>query len=556
MICSHQNMNSRRTLSIIFALLLALTCPVLAQKNQDVPHLQKYGSVIQLYVHGKPFLMLGGELHNSSSSSLDYMRPIWPKLASTNLNTVLAPVSWELIEPEEGKFDFRLVDGLITDAHANNLHLVFLWFGSWKNTYSSYVPEWVKRDEKRFPRVLLADGRPTERLSPFSETNRKADALAFGELMKHIREVDTAQTVLMIQVENEVGIIPEARDYSPVANAAFGAAVPKPLMDYMRVHYDTLSDELRNAWVGAGKKTAGNWEEVFGKAPLTADFFMAWQYATYIDAVAAAGKAAYPLPMYTNAALIRPNYQPGQYNSGGPLPHSIDIYRAGAPHLDFFSPDIYFDNFAEWASRYRREGNAVFVPEAKGGSLGAANALYVIGELGGMGFSPFAIDGAMEAPPAERDSAERSIRNVYAALSHLSDRILSKQGTDEIRTVLLEGEAQRSAKSSIGDYDVNLFRQGTGGGKPGSDHVAVLFIQTAPDEFMALGSGPGVVTFANESNGSGIVGIASIDEIVQVNGEWKTLRRLNGDENGQGQVLRLEDSSERAIIYRVRLYRY
>lgn len=549
-------MNSRRTLSIISALLFAATCSVSAQPGQDIPHLQKHGSVIQLYVRDKPFLMLGGELHNSSSSSLDYMRPIWPTLASMNLNTVLAPVSWELIEPQEGKFDFRLVDGLINDAHTNNLHLVLLWFGSWKNTYSSYVPEWVKRDEKRFPRVLLADGRPTERLSPFSEANRKADAVAFGALMKHIHEVDTSETVLMIQVENEVGVIPEARDYSPVANTAFGAAVPKALMDYMKAHADTLSDELRGAWIGAGKETAGNWEEVFGKSPLTADFFMAWQYATYIDAVAAAGKAVYPLPMYTNAALIRPNYQPGQYNSGGPLPHSVDIYRAGAPHLDFFSPDIYFDNFAEWANRYHREGNAVFVPEAKGGSLGAANALYVIGELGGMGFSPFAIDDDMEVLPAEKDSAERSIRNVYAGLAHLSDLIFDKQGTGGIRTVLLENEAQRSARGSIGGYNVNLFRQGAGGGKPGSEHVAVLLIQTAPDEFMALGSGPGTVTFSNESSGSAIVGIASIDEIVQAEGEWKVMRRLNGDENGQGQVLRLEESPERPIVYKVRLYRY
>jgi hypothetical protein len=550
-------MNSRRRLSVSFAILLALTCTVLAQTNQDIPHLQKHGSVIQLYVEGKPFLMLGGELHNSSSSSLDYMQPIWPRLASMNLNTVLTPVSWELIEPQEGKFDFRLVDGLINAAHANKLRLVFLWFGSWKNTYSSYVPEWVKRDEKGFPRVLLADGRPTERLSPFSESNRKADALAFSKLMKHIREVDSAQTVLMIQVENEVGVIPEARDYSPVANTAFAAAVPKPLMEYLKVHSDTLSDELRNAWIGAGKRTTGNWEEVFGKSPLTSDLFMAWQYATYIDAVAAAGKASYPLPMYTNAALIRPNYQPGQYNSGGPLPHSIDIYRAGAPHLDFLSPDIYFDNFAEWVSRYHREGNAVFVPEAKGGSLGAANALYVFGQLGGMGFSPFAIDGEMEMPAAEKpDSIERPIRNSYAALAHLSDLILKKQGTDEIRTVLLEGEAQRSAKGSIGGYDVNVFRPAGGAGKPVFDHVSVLLIQTAPDEFLAAGSGPAIVSFTNESNGTAIVGIASIDEIVLVNGEWKTLRRLNGDENGQGQVLRLSDSSELPTIYRVRLYRY
>jgi beta-galactosidase GanA len=142
-------------------------------------------------VDGRPFLILGGELQNSSSSSLSYMKPIWPRLKSLNLNTVLAPVSWELIEAQEGKFDFTIVDGLITAAHEHDLRIVFLWFGSWKNTYSSYAPEWVKRDTKRFPRVLLLDGRPTERLSPFSETNCKAETTAFAALMRHIGQADS-----------------------------------------------------------------------------------------------------------------------------------------------------------------------------------------------------------------------------------------------------------------------------------------------------------------------------------------------------------------------------
>src|SRR5262249_29873875 len=119
--------------------------------HSDLPHLEKRGDATQLIIDGKPFLVLGGELHNSSSSSIEYMKPVWPRLAAMHLNTVLLPVAWETIEPEEGKFDFRCVDGLLEGARANNLKLVFLWFGAWKNTYSSYVPAWVKINTERFP---------------------------------------------------------------------------------------------------------------------------------------------------------------------------------------------------------------------------------------------------------------------------------------------------------------------------------------------------------------------------------------------------------------------
>ena len=193
--------------------------------HAGLPHLEKRGSATQLIVDDKPFVVLGGELHNSSSSSVDHMKSVWPQLAAMHLNTVLLPVAWETIEPEEGKFDFTNVDGLLKGARENNLKLVILWFGAWKNTYSSYVPAWVKTDTERFPRVQTSDGRGTERLSPFSTAARDADARAFAKLMRHLREADgDTHTVLMVQVENEVGVIPESRDHSPAANAAFAAA--------------------------------------------------------------------------------------------------------------------------------------------------------------------------------------------------------------------------------------------------------------------------------------------------------------------------------------------
>ena len=529
--------------------------------HAGLPHLEKRGSATQLIVDGKPFLVLGGELHNSSSSSIEYMKPVWPRLAAMHLNTVLLPVAWETIEPEEGRFDFSVVDGLLEGARANNLKLVILWFGAWKNTYSSYVPAWVKADTERFPRVQTSDGRGTERLSPFSTAVRDADARAFAKLMRHLREADgDTHTVLMVQVENEVGVIPESRDHSAVSNAAFSAAVPPALTSYMEKHRTALDPEFRAAWEAAGGKTAGTWQEVFGKTSLTDDLFMAWQYATYIDHVTAAGKAEYPLPMFANAALIRPNYEPGQYNSGGPLPHSMDVWHAGAPSLDLLSPDIYFNEFAQWAGRYARRDNPLFIPEAQGGAAGAANSLYAFGHLSAMGFSPFGIDDLGNAPldlvgvtNASEHPDSSAISSVYSELSRLAPMILEKQGTGGITAALMEGEAQRSARLSVGDYTANITRAGGASGA----RVAAMFLQTGPNEFLVAGSGDAQITFSTDKPGPPIVGIESIDEEFFKDGAWLPGRRLNGDENSQGQALKLYASDlAQGKIYRVRLYRY
>ncbi len=527
----------------------------------QTPHLEQRGSATQLIVDGKPFLVLGGELHNSSSSSVEYMKPVWPRLAAMHMNTVLLPVAWETIEPEEGKFDFKGVDGLLAGARENNLRLVVLWFGSWKNTYSSYVPGWVKKDAVRFPRVQTSDGRGTERLSPFGVAGRDADARVFAALMRHLREVDgDRHTVLMVQVENEVGVIPESRDHSAVANAAFAAPVPAALISFMQKHGTALHPELRAAWEAAGAKSSGSWQEVFGRGSLTDDLFMAWQYATYIEHVTAAGKAEYALPMFANAALIRPNYEPGQYNSGGPLPHSMDVWRVGAPSLDFLSPDIYFNEFVHWAGEYARVGNPLFIPETQGGAAGAANALYAFGHLGAMGFSPFGVDDVGNAPldlagitnPGERPD-NSAIGNVYAELSRLAPEILEAQAAGSVTAAVIEGEAQRAARVVVSEYTAT-FTRAVG---PASARLAAMFLQQGPNEFLVVGSGDGQVTFSTDKPGLPIVGIESIDEEFYQNGAWVPGRRMNGDESSQGQALRLSaGDAAQGRVYRVRLYRY
>jgi len=225
----------------------------------NIPHLEKQGTATQLIVDGKPFLVLGAELNNSSASSLEYMRPLWPKIAATNLNTVLATVSWELMEPEEGHFDFSLVDGVIEGARRYDLHLILLWFGSWKNGKSTYQPLWVKANQQRFPLIQDENGKGLPTMSTLSDANRDADSRAFAALMKHIREVDgDAHTVVMMQVENEVGVLGPSRDHSPAANKAFAGPVPKEFMDYLQKHKDTLIPEMRKRWEAAGYKAFGS----------------------------------------------------------------------------------------------------------------------------------------------------------------------------------------------------------------------------------------------------------------------------------------------------------
>lgn len=362
-----------KLLSILLAVVVA--APATAA-DPKIPHLRQQGTAVQLIVDGRPFLVRGGEVGNSAATNPAWLRPFWSRFAELRMNTVLAPVYWDLVEPDEGRFDFSTVDELIADARRHQMKLVLLWFGSWKNSMSCYAPAWVKRDAQRFPRAFDLSGVPQEILSPFSDANRDADARAFAALLKHLRETDgTDHTVVMVQVENEIGMIPTARDHGAAADRAYASPVPSELLAHLAQHRDALAPELRAAWLAAGGKTAGTWSDVFGQGLAGEEVFMAWHFARYAEAVAAAGKKECPLPMFANAALMRPGHQPGQYPSGGPLPHLRDVWRAAAPSLDFLAPDICFTSFVEWVRRYAWPGQALFVPEAMRSPEASVNAL-------------------------------------------------------------------------------------------------------------------------------------------------------------------------------------
>ena len=526
--------------------LIFILGPIATGQQNLMPHLQKQGDATQLVVDGKPFLMLAGELGNSAASSVDNMKPVWPRLAECNLNTVLMPVYWELIEPKEDKFDFAMVDDLIKDARRNNLRLVLLWFASWKNSMACYAPYWAKTNYERFPRAQDAAGKGLEILSPFSESNRDADSCAFAALMRHIRKVDgDRRTVIMVQVENEVGMIPDARDHCAVANEQFDKPVPKELIDYLQEHKDALAPEFNDVWKAGGFKTSGTWEEIFGRGIGTEEIFMAWFYARYIDSVAAAGKAECPLPMYVNAALIRQGFKPGQYPSAGPLPHLMDVWRAGARHIDFLAPDIYFPNFVEWLEKFDRSGNPVFIPEVGRGSENPANAFYAIGRHNAMGFSPFAIESFVK-PDSE-------LAQAYGVLSQLTPLILENQGKRTITGILVDSN-NPTQQVILGDYKLNV-KLDAGWGKPVTPGMLAgsIIISVGSDEYLIAGKSQ-VITFEPNTAGDPIAGIGSIQRGRFVKGQWITDLYLNGDEDHQGRHLRL--SPNEYDIQRVKLYRY
>ena len=564
-------MKLRTLLCAIFLCPLALVVgqgqsgPASAASASDIPHLQKNGGATQLIVDGKPYLALAGELNNDSATSLEYMEHVWPRLVQAKINTVLAGVSWNQIERQEGKFDFGVLDGVIRGARANNLRLALLWFASWKNSTSSYPPDWVKRDFERFPRAQTKAGKTVELITPLSDANRDADAKAFAALMRHVKEVDSREhTVIMVQVENEVGMQGDSRDFSPLGNKAFAGPVPKELMDYLQQHKDTLIPELRQVWEAAGSKTSGTWEEVFGKSAVTDGYFMAWYYARYIGRVVEAGKAELPIPMFVNAALYGVGRGPQPASGGRPWDLVMDIWKAGAPRLDMLSPDNY-GNFVEFCAKYTRPDNPLFIPEALNQAVGAGRVLYAVGRHDAIGFSAM---GAVE----RSNLPDTDLIESYNILGQLTPLILQHQGDGTMSAVLMAPD-DPPQKIKVGNYilEATFMKPRTAPLTqptpiPPNTFASAIFIASGPDEYYVAGSGV-ILTFSPATPGPPLAGLATVEEGSFVNGRWVPGRLMAGDSTDEGQSIRIpwapgswvpvyRQRSSPDAIQRVTLYRY
>ena len=515
----------KKTLSIVCILSLFSFCANLMAG--DIPKLEKNKKgITQLIVDNKPYVMLAGELMNSSASTLESMAPVWERLKTLNLNTVLLTATWEQLEPEEGTFDFEVIDGLIKEARKHDLKLVFLWFGSWKNGSSGYAPHWVMKDTKRFPRMKNKNGENRPYLSHFTQELVDVEAKAFNALINRIKEIDSEErTVLMVQVENEVGLLGDSRDRSPMAEELFKKQVPEGLIKYFQKNEKIILPEIIEQWKANGKKTKGSWLELFGNEShnLADEMFMGWYYARHIEQLAAGGKKIYPIPMFVNAWTIYPQDPiPGNYPSGGPNYRMLDVYQFAAPSIDVLAIDNYNDDYIAKLKQFDRNGNPIFVPEAvalfRGEKWsGPAQAFYTLSEFNALGYSPFAIDNVVY-------DEKHPLRDAYRVLENLMPLIIKEHGTGNMRGFMQQ--ENKSDNIDFGDYEMHVNY-----GYPYQGYG--LVIRLSEDEFLVSGN---CINVSFQSKIKNLPGISygTIREGHFVNGEWKTLKYLGGDEAMQG----------------------
>lgn len=524
----------------LLSCLLVLNGIALMAHNSSlaIPYIKKDGNAPQLIVDGKPFLLIAGELHNSSSSTVEYMQPVWKKLKDCHINTVLGALTWEQFEPREGVFDYTLVDSMIRNAETHGLKMVLLWFGTWKNGESSYVPIWIKKDTKRFFRVKSKEGKDIETISPFCEEAKKADVKAMRALMKHLAETDKNRTVIMIQPENEVGVFQEM-DFCPQALEAFKKnQVPAKLIAYIKKNRLLIKEDIKNAWQKNGQRKKGTWIEVFGDTPYTKEYFMAWQYATYINEVAGAGKEEYPLPMFVNAWIMQhPKELPGEYPNGGPVARVMDIYKAGAESIDILSPDIYLPDFKQIVAEYMRKDNPLLVPESKNEP---GRAFYAFAQCDALCFSIFAIDDMTD---------DVLLTETYKVLQDLQPLILRYQGTGNMAG-FLKYEDEKETTLSFKGYDFRIVYE------KNNDPAYGLIIQTDKDEFLVAGLN--ARAYVSSANSGKTAYLLQTWEGSYEQGEWRSSRLLNGDETLHNSTLLISGKRKQGIrvpsAYKVNVY--
>lgn len=511
--------------SIICLLSAEANC-VWGQTERPIPAILSDNGKFTFLVDGNPFLILGGQTHNSSATTAEDLKAPMDSVVAIHGNTVEVPVYWELLEPAEGQFDFAMVDNIVEQARAHQLRVVLLWFGTWKNAWMNYTPEWVKRDTNRFKRARDANGQEMGTISAFCREAQAADARAFEALLRHVREKDSVnRTVIMVQVENETGLLETDRDHRPEANELYAGAPPAELLNYLGEHRNSLAPPLRQVMSKSSGSKRATWSDYFGL--LAPEVFSAWYTARYVDGVAAMGKRVYPLPMYANDWLIgHGDERAGRWPSGGPTANVIDVWKSAAPHLDLVAPDVYGPYFEETAKSYARGDNALFVPEINPQPSFSAIPMIAIAGFNGIGASSFGVDefyrGGSLSPAAVAFATN------FEILAKLTQLITKYQYSGRLHLIEQDMSAAEVVPLSLDENSVAIFSFA----KPFDPKAAPgtgLLIELAKDDYLVAGANFEVEFRAMEGPLRDRVPL-TIEEGFFAGDQWIRTRRLNGDE--------------------------
>jgi len=495
--------------------------------KESMPQIIEKDGRHALLVDGLPFFMLGGQAHNSSAWP-GMMPQVWSAVKTMNANTLEIPIYWEQIEPQPGKFDFSLVDTLLKQGREHNVRLVLLWFATWKNGSSHYMPEWMKHDPVKYPVITSRNGQPVDSPSPHTQAGMEADAMAFAAVMGHLKSADPQHTVIMVQVENEPGAWGSVRDYSSTAQKLFEGQVPAEL--------------LKPAVLKALNKpvvSKGTWQEVFGED--ADEYFHAWSVAHYIGYVAAAGKAVYPLPLYVNAALRDPltNPKASTYESGGATDNVIPIWKAAARAIDLLAPDIYLSGSAtilKVIELYNRPDNTLFVPET-GSNAEYAKFLYTILAQGGIGFSPFGIDDNGQRATEEETAARLGpLAQEYAMAGPMMRELAKWSFEGKIKSVV-EREDHAEQTIDLGSWQAIVSFGASGRRTVQTNEHPIgkaMVVQLGENEFVLIGSLCHFTFKPLGANAGKAWQYLKVEEGRYEKGSFKLLRIRNGDETDWG----------------------
>ena len=412
---------------------------------------------------GLNFFTIGGQVNNSSSRDKESIDRAFSIIKRYEMNTAAFPIYWSRLEPEENRFAYSQVDYIIDGAVKNGLKLALLWFGTWKNGASHYVPLWMKKDRVHFPRIIDALGNESMVLSPFSKESCEADAKAFSRLLAHVKQYDKTECVLAIQVENEPGIHAAPRDYSEKAELLFQTEIPRELSEFV---FEKSDVAVTKSWREAGAVRSGNWRDFFGNQ--AEEFFSAYYFAKYVEKVAEAGKQCFDIPLYVNVWVMETqNRIPGvDYPCGGATSLVLGIWKRFAPDIDCICPDIYFDDretYLEVCRSYAREDNPLYIPESHADALNALHVFEAIEQYGLTGIHVFAVD-ATQKEDGTLTLAGETYRRTTQILSSVRSLLERYRGTGKIHSVV----QQEYADSMFFDF--------------GTMYGRVYFLNRIPDE--------------------------------------------------------------------------